>query len=247
MVVFINQALLEERIINIFCILKVKAAHPNVGATKNRHMKHIELFLIVMIFASCSNRNLILERGELDNDRYFNQSLGISISYNGDLINPWTTDSLNRVTPFYQFKKSSIDLNRKTEALLIGFLDNKKNTDIIFSVLNSDKVKLSKVKDYIISTNRERAEKDGVKLKITSSNKETININGNEYEHFSATYMSEVQDFTQHSKYAYKQHNDFILLIELPFTYRSGSSNVKKPDKQELISFLNSISFTTSR
>ncbi len=206
-------------------------------------MKHLEKLLIILIFFSCTSKDLIIESGELKNGVYLNNSLGISINYNEELMSPWTTDSLNRATPFDQIKKSSLDFNNQTEALLIGFHDNYENTDIMLTVLNNDRIRLSKVKDYIISKNRERVEKRGAKLKITSSKKETLNIKEENYECFSATYMIQGQDFTQKSKYAYKQHNDFILLIELPLTFSSSSSIERIPDKNELVKFLNSISF----
>ncbi len=206
-------------------------------------MKHLDKLLVVLIFSSCTNKDLIIETGELNNGTYLNNSLGISISYQEDLISPWTKDSLNRATSFDRVKKSYVDFNNQIVALLIGFHDNYKNTDITLTVLNNDKVKLSKVKDYIVSKNRERVETRGAKLKITSSKKETLKIKGIDYKYFSATYMILGQDFTQKSKYAYKQHRDFILLIELPLTFSSSSSSERSPDKKELIKFLNSISF----
>lgn len=104
---------------------------------------------------------------------------------------------------------------------------------------NRDEVSFSKLKEHIVKTNRERVEKRIPTLEIKTSEVEVLNIQGGEYNYFSSTYILG-PDFTQKSKYAYKELDNFILLVEFPLTSRSGD---KSPDKNELIKFLHQISY----
>ncbi|MBN2350479.1 MAG: hypothetical protein JXJ22_16705 [Bacteroidales bacterium] len=207
-------------------------------------MKQLQNIVLILLLFSCDDKDLIIDRGILSSEAYLNNSLGIAIQYDSKIVRVGATDSLNHTVTFDQVANQKINFNKKTEQLLLIFHNTIEQYDIMVTLINSGKVKTKNLKEYLFETARERIKKYGFPLKITSSEIETLNINGVDYQYFSATYTVEEKNTFQKSKYAYKLVGDFIMLVDIPTMSDTGD---KSPNKEKLIQFLNSISFISGK
>ena len=84
-------------------------------------MKHLQKLLLIVIFFSCTSKDLIIERGVLTPEAYINESIGIVINYDDKIFKVGTTDSLNVTISFDQSDNKKINFKNRTEKILLVF------------------------------------------------------------------------------------------------------------------------------